>query len=156
MCANRRSSNDLDSVEEQGLAKTNSSVIKMSPKPAREHSRDCRIARQISGQRFSNVGQGNIAVGQGVKTRHPIRGDLLCDETDGVFSLHILRERLAEVFINPVVATGEIRSSVRLRQRLDDKAGAHRCAINPARCFAAQTSRAFGLGGLSSASANRI
>src|SRR5581483_7047438 len=126
------------------------------PEPADQHGRNGRIARQLLGQRRGNLVQRDIAGRQRVEARHAIRRDLPGDETGGVIALYVLRDGLAEVGVDPVVAAGEIRPLMRLRQRLDGEADAQRRSINSAWCLAARLSRSFGLGGLISASAKRI
>ena len=132
MRANRRGRHRLDGIEQQGFAKPLSGVVAMSPEPADQHGRNGRIARQLLRQRLRHLVQGHVAGRQGVEARHPIRRNLSGDETGGVFALHVLRDGLAEVAVDQVVAAGEIRPHVRLRQRLDGEADTHRRSISSA------------------------
>ena len=127
-----RGRHGLNGVEQQGFSKPLSDVVAMPTKPADQHRRDSRIARQLLGQRLGNLVQGHVAGRQGVETCHPSRRDLPGDEAGGVFALYALRDGLAEVGVDPVVAAAEIRPLVRLRQRLDGEADAHPRSIRSA------------------------
>jgi hypothetical protein len=69
-------------------------------------------------------------------------------------AVHVLRDRLAEIAVDPVVAAGKICPLVRLRQLLDDEGDTHRRSISSAWRFAARASRVFGWGGSGSCRAD--